>query len=123
MWQRSATGSNSFPAASGKPRLRSRTDVGDAAVPRCHAISPDRERVRGLLDLHAVTGVFNLVRELLAILGKPESLIRHVTDRPGHDRRYALDAGKARRELHRRPQTDFARDFAHTVRQLAVELA
>jgi len=119
MWQRSATGSNSFPAASGKPRLRSRTDVGDAAVPRCHATSPGRERVRGLLDLHAVTGVFDLVRELLAILGKPESLIRHVTDRPGHDRRYALDAGKARRELHRRPQAD----FAHTVRQLAAELA
>jgi dTDP-glucose 4,6-dehydratase len=65
----------------------------------------------------------DLVRELLAILGKPESLIRHVTDRPGHDRRYALDAGNARRELHWRPQADFTRDFAHTVRQLAVELA
>jgi dTDP-glucose 4,6-dehydratase len=65
----------------------------------------------------------DLVRELLAILGKPESLIRHVTDRPGHDRRYALDAGKARRELQWRPQAEFTRDFAHTVRQLAVELA
>lgn len=33
----------------------------------------------------------DVVRQMLAILGKPESLIRPVEDRPGHDRRYALD--------------------------------
>ena len=32
-----------------------------------------------------------LTREILRLLGKPESLIQPVTDRPGHDRRYALD--------------------------------
>ena len=37
-----------------------------------------------------------MARFLLAELGKPESLIRHVKDRPGHDRRYALDCGKLR---------------------------
>ncbi len=31
---------------------------------------------------------------ILGLLGKPRSLVRHVTDRPGHDRRYALDCGK-----------------------------
>ncbi len=36
----------------------------------------------------------DVIRQMLAILGKPESLIRHVTDRPGHDRRYALDNAK-----------------------------
>ena len=35
-----------------------------------------------------------IVRMLLAELGKPESLITHVQDRPGHDRRYAIDASK-----------------------------
>lgn len=40
-----------------------------------------------------------LVKKILSILGKPERLIRFVTDRPGHDRRYALDTGKISREL------------------------
>ena len=37
-----------------------------------------------------------LTRRILRLLGKPESLIEAVTDRPGHDRRYALDASKTR---------------------------
>jgi dTDP-glucose 4,6-dehydratase len=37
----------------------------------------------------------DVIREMLAILGKPESLIRPVEDRPGHDRRYALDNSRA----------------------------
>jgi dTDP-glucose 4,6-dehydratase len=37
-----------------------------------------------------------LTRRILALLGKPESLITPVADRPGHDRRYALDSGKIR---------------------------
>jgi dTDP-glucose 4,6-dehydratase len=36
---------------------------------------------------------------LLHLLGKPQSLIEHVKDRPGHDRRYAIDCSKAEREL------------------------
>lgn len=38
----------------------------------------------------------DVVRQMLALLGKPESLIRPVADRPGHDRRYALDNSKIR---------------------------
>jgi len=37
-----------------------------------------------------------MTRIVLATLGKPESLIKHVADRPGHDRRYALDVSKLR---------------------------
>jgi dTDP-glucose 4,6-dehydratase len=37
-----------------------------------------------------------LTRRILALLGKPESLIRRVTDRPGHDRRYSLDCSRLR---------------------------
>jgi len=37
-----------------------------------------------------------MARAILGLLGKPHSLIRHVTDRPGHDRRYSLDVDKIR---------------------------
>ena len=39
------------------------------------------------------------MRELLALLEKPESLIDFVEDRPGHDRRYAIDFSRASAEL------------------------
>jgi len=45
-----------------------------------------------------------VVRTILAELGKPESLITYVKDRPGHDRRYAIDADKIRRELGWQPE-------------------
>jgi dTDP-glucose 4,6-dehydratase len=38
----------------------------------------------------------DVIEQMLAVLGKPTSLIRHVEDRPGHDRRYALDNTKLR---------------------------
>lgn len=44
-----------------------------------------------------------------------ESLITHVTDRPGHDRRYAIDAGKIRSELGWQPSRDFELGLEETV--------
>ena len=52
---------------------------------------------------------------VLKLTGKPETLIRHVTDRPGHDRRYAVECGLAERELGWRPTVDFERGLAETV--------
>ena len=57
----------------------------------------------------------DVVRLLLKRLGKPESLITYVQDRPGHDRRYAIDAGKARRELQWEPAVTFEQGMAATV--------
>jgi dTDP-glucose 4,6-dehydratase len=48
----------------------------------------------------------DLTRQILAILGRPESLIRPVADRPGHDRRYSLDTAKLR-SLGWSPRTTF----------------
>ncbi|MBL8745710.1 MAG: dTDP-glucose 4,6-dehydratase [Phycisphaerae bacterium] len=44
-----------------------------------------------------------LTREILRIMGRPESMIEHVADRPGHDRRYAVDSEKIMRELGWKP--------------------
>jgi len=46
----------------------------------------------------------DVVKLILAHLGKPESLISYVTDRPGHDWRYAIDSSKAQRELGWKPR-------------------
>jgi dTDP-glucose 4,6-dehydratase len=52
---------------------------------------------------------------LLDILDKPRTLIRYVTDRPGHDRRYAIDPGKVERELGWRPAVPFEQGLRDTV--------
>jgi dTDP-glucose 4,6-dehydratase len=52
---------------------------------------------------------------ILEALGKPASLVRHVTDRLGHDRRYAIDARKIERELGWKPQREFARGLRDTI--------
>ncbi len=56
-----------------------------------------------------------VVRTILHAVGKPESLITHVKDRPGHDRRYAMDFTKARQELGFTPEYDFERGIAETI--------
>jgi dTDP-glucose 4,6-dehydratase len=57
----------------------------------------------------------DVVRAILALTGRDEGLIRHVPDRPGHDRRYATNAGKIRGELGWLPQHDFGQGLADTV--------
>jgi dTDP-glucose 4,6-dehydratase len=56
-----------------------------------------------------------ITRRVLAELGKPESLIRFVDDRPGHDRRYSLDASKLAK-LGFTPRTPFEEGLTETVR-------
>ena len=57
----------------------------------------------------------DIVRQLLQILDKPESLITYVTDRPGHDRRYAIDSSKIERELGWKRVNDFPTALQKTV--------
>jgi dTDP-glucose 4,6-dehydratase len=56
-----------------------------------------------------------VVKIILKELNKPESLLRFVKDRPGHDRRYALDTAKIARELGWYPQRSFEEGIRHTV--------
>ncbi len=57
----------------------------------------------------------DIVREVLRLLGKDESLIQYVQDRPGHDRRYAIDASRARGELGWAPRRRFDEGLEETV--------
>lgn len=56
-----------------------------------------------------------VVRIILGHLGKPESLIRYVADRPGHDLRYAIDASRIMEELGWRPSVTFEQGMRATI--------
>ncbi|MCI0673460.1 MAG: dTDP-glucose 4,6-dehydratase [Myxococcaceae bacterium] len=57
-----------------------------------------------------------IVRGILQLTGKPETLIKYVQDRPGHDRRYAIDPAKIREELGWTPAHTFEQGLEDTVR-------
>ena len=56
-----------------------------------------------------------VVRRILELTGRDESLIEHVRDRPGHDRRYSLSSEKLRSELGWKPRVRFAEGLERTV--------
>jgi len=57
----------------------------------------------------------DIVKLILKELGKPESLIRFVQDRLGHDRRYAIDASKIKRDLGWEPSVRFEEGIKKTI--------
>ncbi len=67
--------------------------------------------VGGHNEMHNI----DIVRLILERLGKPESLITYVTDRKGHDRRYAIDPSKIHSELGWLPETRFADGIVKTI--------
>jgi len=83
--------------------------------------------IRAVLDKGREGEIYNIggncslpnievVKRILAATGKPESLITYVTDRPGHDRRYALSSAKVMRETGWAPRVGFDEGLAITVR-------
>jgi dTDP-glucose 4,6-dehydratase len=58
----------------------------------------------------------DIVKQVLDLVGKPHSLIKYVKDRPGHDRRYAIDSTKVRTKLGWAPRRRFEDALAETVR-------
>jgi dTDP-glucose 4,6-dehydratase len=84
------------------------------------------EAILAVLEKGAVGEVYNIgghneypnlyiVKQVLAALGRPESLITYVKDRLGHDRRYAIDASKIERELGWRPRFRFEEALPLTI--------
>ncbi|MEZ5965819.1 MAG: dTDP-glucose 4,6-dehydratase [Planctomycetota bacterium] len=85
------------------------------------------EGVLAVMDKGEVGEVYNLggeaemenitvVRAILSALGKGDELIHYVKDRPGHDRRYAMDITKVQRELGWGPRHTFEQGLQATVR-------
>ena len=64
-----------------------------------------------------------VVRAILGALDMPGDLITFVPDRPGHDRRYAMDSSKARRELGWEPRADFEAELVRTAHWYRKQLA
>jgi dTDP-glucose 4,6-dehydratase len=58
----------------------------------------------------------DLVQSILQAVDKPLSLIRHVKDRPGHDRRYAIDPTRIERELGWKPRETLESGLRKTIR-------
>ncbi|WP_409239096.1 dTDP-glucose 4,6-dehydratase [Streptomyces sp. PA5.6] len=77
-----------------------------------------RGRAGEIYNIGGGTSLTNLelTERLLALCGADAGRITHVTDRKGHDRRYAVDHTKISRELGYRPGTDFDAALAETVR-------
>ncbi len=53
---------------------------------------------------------------ILQTLKKPLTLLQHIADRPGHDRRYAVSGAKIKKELGFAPQTNFKKDLKNTIK-------
>jgi dTDP-glucose 4,6-dehydratase len=85
----------------------------------CRAIALALEKASpgSIYNVSAGTPQPNLkiVRTILKHLGKPESLMQYVKDRPGHDRRYALDSSKLQRELGWSPIVPFEEGIRRTI--------
>jgi dTDP-glucose 4,6-dehydratase len=71
--------------------------------------------VYNLSGNRSITNI-EVVRLILKQLGKPESLIRYVADRPGHDVRYALTSAKVEQQCGWRAAMEFETGLAHTIR-------
>ncbi len=100
---------------------------GDGKQERCWLHVDDHCRAlvaileRGQLghtyNVGAANGETNIAmaRRILRLTGKPESLIAHIADRPGHDRRYALDCSKIERELGWKPTINIEDGVRRTI--------
>jgi dTDP-glucose 4,6-dehydratase len=96
-------------------------NVRDWLHVRDHCSAIDMVLARGRVgEVYNIGGTneqrnIDIVRMILRALGKPESLIQFVKDRPGHDRRYAMDARKLHEELGWTAAVKFDHGLAETV--------
>jgi dTDP-glucose 4,6-dehydratase len=78
----------------------------------------EKGRTGGVYNIGASNEMPNIgiIKLILKYLNKPESLIQYVKDRPGHDRRYAIDSSKLQNELGWKPSFTFEQAIEHTIK-------
>src|SRR5689334_23045252 len=86
----------------------------------CRALSlllehPDVEGETFNIGAQQELDVLTITDTILRLVGRPRTLIRHVEDRPGHDRRYAVDSSKLNRITGWKPEVPFERGMRETV--------
>lgn len=88
-------------------------------IDHCEAIrlAMEKGKAGGIYNISSGTETPNMetVKTILGILGKPEELITHVEDRPGHDIRYSLDSSRIRAELGWKSEFEFKEALRQTV--------
>ena len=86
----------------------------------CHGQTGTTYNVGGDCELTNLELIGRLIEVIALMTGKPmqelKELVRFVEDRPGHDRRYAIDASRLRQQLGWAPRHDLARGLQNTVR-------
>lgn len=95
--------------------VREWTFVDDTALATEVAIEKGKHGETYLFGTEEELPNIEVLKKILKILNKPESLLKTVKDRPGHDRRYALDSSKARKQLGWSPRYDFDKGLELTV--------
>jgi len=103
-------------------QIRDWMHVNDCALGLISAFTNGRSG--GIYNLGANSEHTNIgiARTILKLLHKPESLIKHVDDRPGHDVRYALDARRALQLIKWKARIPFRSGFDGVIRELAANL-
>ena len=106
----------SLPVYGDGMQIRDWLHVKDHCAAICAVL--DKGRVGEVYNIGGNNEKANLdiVRLVLSALDKPESLITHVADRPGHDRRYAIDNGKITSELGWAPAYTFQQGMEETIK-------
>ena len=95
--------------------VREWTFVDDTALAVETVIEKGRAGQTYLFGTEEELPNIEVLKKILRILNKPESLLKTVKDRPGHDRRYALDSTKVRKELGWSHKYDFDKGLELTV--------
>ncbi len=111
-----ALGDKSLPVYGDGMQIRDWLHVKDHCAAICAVLDKGRSGEVYNIGGNNEKANLDIVRLILGALNKPESLIAHVQDRPGHDRRYAIDNRKITSELGWQPAYTFEQGMEETIK-------
>lgn len=111
-----ASNNESLPVYGNGSNIRDRLYVGDHCTAIDLVVRNGRDGEIYNIGGHNERTNLQVVKTILKALGKPESLINYVKDRPGHDLRYAIDPKKIETELGWKPEFNFDTGIVETIK-------